>query len=288
MSKYYFQKIQKDKMKTSVIVLILALAATVIGQDPNCLMPGPSGTCLACNTYFYLKDGQCLPVNANCLGYNPVDGKCTSCMIGFQMNDRGECIGGAGATGSMTGTSFGGSSIGGVAGLGGSRANTVVTRTTTTSRNFSSAAGGLGGLDNLFQSASSGDANFANSALTAANFGVLGVTQGATSSQASDGIQSRGQTFFNSQASQGGQGGQSWQTTTVSNNAGGLTSGASNLAGMSSFGGSSSGSSMGSSMGSSTTSNQNVNSGQTTTTVRTVTSGTAPTAVQTFSSQGIP
>lgn len=271
-------------MKTRIILLVLALVATITSQDPNCMMPGPQGTCLACNTYYYIKDGRCLPVNANCLGYNPLDGKCTSCMIGFQMNDRGECLGGQGATAGMAGGSFGGSSMGGLAGLAGAGGNTVVTRTTTTSSNFSTGSGGLGGLNNMFQSGGSGAANLANSGLTSGNFGVLGVIPlGTVSTQSADGFFSGGQSFFSGQGGQGAQGGQSWQTTTTGN-AGGMTSGAGNFGGMSLFGGSSTGSSA----GSSTTTNQNSNSGVTTTTTRTITTGTAPSSVQTFSSQGIP
>lgn len=77
-------------MKLIVGLVLLLSVHMVAGQDdPNCIIPSSQGGCQVCATFYYILNGRCTPVNANCLGYNSTNGKCTTCMAGYKLNGNG-------------------------------------------------------------------------------------------------------------------------------------------------------------------------------------------------------
>lgn len=49
-----------------------------------------NGICYECSQRFYMSNGQCLPVNDYCNGYDSNTGACTSCYQGFALQ-QGAC-----------------------------------------------------------------------------------------------------------------------------------------------------------------------------------------------------
>lgn len=76
-------------MKLTATLLLLLISVVLAQQDPNCMVPNPAGGCNVCAQFYYILNGKCTQVNANCLGYNSTNGKCTSCMPSYQLNSKG-------------------------------------------------------------------------------------------------------------------------------------------------------------------------------------------------------
>jgi len=58
----------------------------------NCATYAANGACATCYAFSYLKDGNCVEVNAQCKTFDYAQSKCTACYPGYVLNASSTCI----------------------------------------------------------------------------------------------------------------------------------------------------------------------------------------------------
>lgn len=62
----------------------------IASKDVNCIRVS-NNVCSQCSNRYYMANNICVPVNDNCKSYNPTNGNCTDCYLGYVVSS-GMCI----------------------------------------------------------------------------------------------------------------------------------------------------------------------------------------------------